>query len=69
MDDVGFRFFCGDHRADILDEIDSAFFALAAGALAIAAGGALKTQRGVASRAETSHFARVGTAFRTFIRC
>ena len=67
MDGVGFRFFRGDDRADVLDEIDAAFFAFAADALAIAARRALETQRGVAFGAETSDFARVGAAFRTFV--
>jgi hypothetical protein len=67
VDDVGFRFFGGNHRADVFDEINAAFFAFAAGALAIAAGRALKAQGGVAARAESSYVARVRAAFGAFV--
>src|SRR6202789_1466905 len=46
---VRFGFFGGDHCADIFEEIDAAFFAFAAGALVVVAGGALLAPRGLAS--------------------
>jgi hypothetical protein len=67
VDGVGFRFFGGDDRADVFDEINAAFFAFTAGALAIATGRALKAQGGVATRAKSSYVARVRAAFGAFV--
>jgi hypothetical protein len=63
VDHVGFRFFCGDDRADVLDEIDAAFFALSGRSLAISAGRALETKSGVAARTKPGDIAGVGAAF------
>lgn len=67
MDGIGFRFFRGDNRADILDEIDAALFAFAADALAIAARGAFKAQSGVAARTESRNFARIAATLGALI--
>ncbi len=67
MDRVGFRFFPGDDCADVLDEIDAAFFAFTSRTLTIPAGRALETQGGVAARTKASNVARLGAAFRTSI--
>src|ERR1700746_2925553 len=55
-----------DHRADILQKIDAALFAFAAGALLVVARGALVAHCVVATLAEARHFAHVGAALRAF---
>jgi hypothetical protein len=67
VDGVGFRFLPGNDGTDVLDEVDATFFAFAAGALAIAAGRAFKTQGMVAARTKAGDVASLGAAFRTFV--
>ncbi len=64
VEDVCFCLLLRDHRADILQKIDAAFFAFAAGALLVVARGALVAHRVVATLAEARHIAHVGAALR-----
>src|SRR5271154_4460647 len=59
-------FLCGDNRADVFQKVDSAFFARAAFALFVLAGGAFVPQRSMATRAESRDLASVCAAFKTF---
>ena len=63
--DVSFSLFSGDHRGDVLQEIDSAIFANAALPLFMAAGRALITQGCVAPPAEPRDVACFTPTFRT----
>ena len=63
FDRVNFGLLGGDHRADILHEVNSAFFALHAGALFVAARRALESHRHVATLAEARHLSHRGAAF------
>lgn len=59
---VRFSLFSRDNGADVLNEIDATFFAIAAGALLVAAGRAFEAHRGVATLTEARHFAHGGPA-------
>src|ERR1700674_1390195 len=64
MELVRFDFLGRHGGADVLDEINAAFVALAAVALLVGTGEALETQRGVAARAESGDVAHFGGALR-----
>jgi hypothetical protein len=59
-------FLSSNNRADVFQEVDSAFLARAAFALFVLAGGAFVPQRGMATRAEPRDLASVRAAFETF---
>jgi len=68
VDRIGFGLLRHDHRGDVLDEIDPAFFAIAAGALLVAACRTFVAHRVVAALAETRNFAHRGAALWTLHR-
>ncbi len=64
FDRVFFRFLGGDDCSDVFHEVDSAFLAVHASALLIAAGRAVETHRHMATLAEARNFAHGGATFR-----
>src|ERR1700690_585020 len=60
---IAFRLLGAENRGDVLQEIDAALLASPAVPLFVFAGGALKAQRGVASRAEPRYVTGLGAAF------
>jgi hypothetical protein len=63
---IGFSLFAGHYCCDVFHKIDAALFARAAFALFVFASGTFKTERGMAARTKSRHFARVSRTLRAF---
>lgn len=66
MSGISLSFFRGDQHGGIFKEIESTTFAASAVLLPMAAGGALKRERGMAARAEFRGVRPLGAALRAF---